>query len=369
MTDASTKRPTGYGRLFATLLAAAMLVAACGGGGAATSPSVPTAAESAAVPTAPTEQGTLPEPETKTIRVGLSITQPHQFAAKLAEMLGIYEQNGFEKVEVSVFEGDGKAMQALQAGQLDVAMVGVSPIISSQNTDAPAVVLAVNAVILTENLVSVASVKTADDLRGKQVAISTFGGTSHGEALLAVEALGLTPDDVVITQVGGQDTRIAALQGGSVAAGIVDAALNKEMTDQGFNILVDLEKEGVQWGRSATAVRKDWLTANPNAALVAVASILEAQNLFWTQPDTVAEKFAEFNQITLDKAKALVGDFQRIGDRSMTWEDEAFENPKKVLATVNPDMANVNVSDAYDRTVLAKLKAIGFYDKIGSPAP
>jgi ABC-type nitrate/sulfonate/bicarbonate transport system substrate-binding protein len=347
----------------------ALVVSACGGGGPVTSPSEPTTAESAGPSSAPTEQGVLPEPETKTIRVGLSITQPHQFAAKLAQMLGIYEKNGFDTVEVSSFEGDGKAMQALQAGQLDVAMVGVSPIISSQTTDAPGVVLAVNAVVLTENLISVPSVKTAEDLRGKQIAISTFGGTSHGEALLAVEALGLTPEDVVITQVGAQDARIAALKGGSVAAGIVDAALNKEMTDQGFNILVDLEKEAVQWGRSATAVRKDWLAANPNAALVVVASILEAQNLFWTQPDTVAENFAEFNQITLEKAQALVEDFQRIGDRSMTWEDESFENPKRVLAAVNPDMASVPVSDAYDRSILAKLQEIGFYDKIGSPAP
>lgn len=317
----------------------------------------------------PSGQQALPAPEVGTIRIGLSITQPHQFAAKLAEMEGIYQKNGFANAEVTVFEGDGKAMQALQAGQIDVALAGVSPAISSQATDAPAVVLAVNAVVLTENLVSAGSIKTADDIRGKRIAISTFGGTSHGEALLAVEALGLTPQDVVITQVGRQEQRIAALLAGSVEAAIIESGLNEQMVAQGFNILVDLEKEGVQWGRSATVVTEEWLAANPQAALVATASILEAQNLFWTEPDLVAQRYAEFNQVTIDEARKLVADFQRIGNRSMTWNEEAFENPKTTLAAVNPDITGIPVADAYDRSILEKLKAMGFYEKIGSPAP
>ncbi len=51
----------------------------------------------------------------------------------------------------------------------------------------------------------------------------------------------------------------------------------------------------------------------------------------------------------------------------MTWTDEAFENPKQVLATVNPDMANVPVTDAFDRSVLDGLKSDGFYEANGIP--
>ncbi|HEY7701909.1 MAG TPA: ABC transporter substrate-binding protein, partial [Candidatus Limnocylindrales bacterium] len=275
-------------------------------------------------------------------------------------------RNGLN-VETTVFEGDGKVMQALQAGQLDVGFGGTSAFVTSQTTDVPVVGLAVNAVILTDELVSTADVKDAESLKGKCVAVSTFGGTSHGAVILSLEALGLTPDDVVITEVGGQSARIAALQGGACAAAPVDAARHQEMADLGFNFLVNLKEEQLPWGRSGLGVTEAWLAENPNTATVIAASVLEAQNMMWTDADTAAEHYAEFTQSSVEDAKALIIEFQGIGNRPMTWTDEAFENPKRVLAAVNPDMADVAVTDAFDRSVLQNLQDIGFYEAKGIP--
>jgi NitT/TauT family transport system substrate-binding protein len=298
--------------------------------------------------------------------MGLSVTETSQFAAELAKRAGIYERNGLN-VETTVFEGDGKVMQALQAGQLDVGFGGTSAFVTSQTTDVPVVGLAVNAVILTDELVSTADVKDAESLKGKCVAVSTFGGTSHGAVILSLEALGLTPDDVVITEVGGQSARIAALQGGACAAAPVDAARHQEMADLGFNFLVNLKEEQLPWGRSGLGVTEAWLAENPNTATVIAASVLEAQNMMWTDADTAAEHYAEFTQSSVEDAKALIIEFQGIGNRPMTWTDEAFENPKRVLAAVNPDMADVAVTDAFDRSVLQNLQDIGFYEAKGIP--
>lgn len=361
-------------RILALFASAAMFAVACTSGGGAASPT--TAASTA--PSAPASAGnesaapsggtaTLPTPEKTSITIGLSVTETSQYAAKLAEQLGIFKKNGID-AQVTVFEGDGKTMQALQAGQLDVGFVGVSSAITSQTTDAPTKILSVNAVVLSDLLTSTKDVKTADDLKGKCVAVSTFGGTSHGSVLLSLKALGLTPNDVVITEVGGQSARIAALQGGSCAAAPVDEAKKEEMEKLGFNFLVDLKKEKLAWGRSGMAVTEEWLAANPNTATVVAASVLEAQNSMWTDPDTAAKNYADFTQSDLDTAKGLIMDFQEIGNRTMMWTDDAFENPKEVLATVNPDVANVPVADAYDKSVLDGLKASGYYDKLGIPS-
>jgi ABC-type nitrate/sulfonate/bicarbonate transport system substrate-binding protein len=349
------------------LFATALLIAACSTPGAATTaPSVaPSAAPSGdASPSAAT--GELPTPEKTDIKMGLSVTETSQFAAELAKRAGIYERNGLN-VETTVFEGDGKVMQALQAGQLDVGFGGTSAFVTSQTTDVPVVGLAVNAVILTDELVSTADVKDAESLKGKCVAVSTFGGTSHGAVILSLEALGLTPDDVVITEVGGQSARIAALQGGACAAAPVDAARHQEMADLGFNFLVNLKEEQLPWGRSGLGVTEAWLAENPNTATVIAASVLEAQNMMWTDADTAAEHYAEFTQSSVEDAKALIIEFQGIGNRPMTWTDEAFESPKRVLAAVNPDMADVAVTDAFDRSVLQNLQDIGFYEAKGIP--
>ncbi len=357
-------------RLLGVAVGAAVLSAACAGGTSPTPQPSPSPSPAASVnpssAPSPSPEPTLPTPEKSEIKIGLSVTETSQFAAQLAHMTGIFERNGL-KTEVSVFEGDGKAMQALQAGQLDVAFVGVSSAITSQTTDAPVKILAVNAIVLTDDLVSVADVKTADDLRGKCVAVSTFGGTSHGSVILALKALGLTPNDVVITEIGGQSARIAALQGGACAAAPVDDSRRDEMLGLGFNVLVDLKKEGLPWGRSGMGVTEDWLAQNPNTALVVAASVLEAQNMMWADPDTAAAKYAEFAQVDPETAKRLIADFQTWGNRTMMWPDDAFENPKQVLATVNPDIANVPVSEAFDRSYLQKLADIGYYAKLGIP--
>lgn len=305
-------------------------------------------------------------PEKTTLNIGLSVTETSQYAAKLAEQAGIWAKYGITPT-ITVFEGDGKTMQALQAGQLDIGFIGVSAALNSQVTDAPVVILGTNATILSDNLIAVPSITNADELRGKCVAISTFGGTSHGSSILSLQALGLTPADVIITEIGGQSARIAALEGGACQAAVVDVALQADMESKGFNALTNLKEAGLPWGRSGFGVTKEWLAANPNTARVALAAVLEGQNTMWADPAAAAQYYAEFREIELPEAEALIADFQEVGNRTMMWEDGAFENPKTVLSTVNPDISEVDITTAYDRAWLEELKTLGVYDALGIP--
>lgn len=352
-----------------TLLGALAIVAACTsgpGGTPGTSPgSTPGGASGA--PEASQEAATLPKPEMTDLTLGVTVIEPSQFAPVLADLAGIYEKNGL-KVEYTAFEGDGKGMQALQAGQVDIGFGGLTLSLQSQRTDVPVVTTMVNASMLADLLMSTADVKTADDLRDKCVAVSTYGGTSHGAVILALEELGLKPDDVVITEVGGQSARIAALQGGACAAAPIDANRRVEMEGLGLNTLVDLKAAALPYGRTGMRVTEEWLAKNPNTAIVFAASVLEAQNLFWTDPELVAEKFAEYTQeADVTKVMPLIVDFQDVGNRPMTWDDAVFENPTRVLGTVSPEILDIPVAEAYDRSILDYLLESGYYEKLGVP--
>ncbi len=315
---------------------------------------------------AQTELPDLPDPEKDSVVIGLSVAEISQFAVKLAQMAGFFEKHGITP-EVIVFEGDGRTLQALQAGQLDAGFIGVSAAVNSQVTDAPVKILSTNATILSDNFVSVPDVTNAEELRGKCVAVSTFGGTSHGSVLLALQSIGLTASDVTITEIGGQDARIAALEGGACQAAPVDVNLEQQMLDNGFNILVNLKEERLPWGRSGMAVTEEYLAQNPNTALAILAATLEGQNTIWADPEAAAGYYAEFSGFTPEEAASIVADFQEIGNRPMIWTDAAFETPKETLATVNPDIANVPVSDAYDRGPIQTLIDAGYYEALGIP--
>ena len=350
-----------FGRIkvVATVIAASVVIAACGGG---------TSAPVAASATGALAAGQLPVPELTKIRIGLSApSEPVQFAEKLADYLGIYKKYGITDVTITGFEGDAKVLQALVAGQLDFFVGGSSSAINSVLTDTPLKLVSMNSVILDDVLVCQKDIKTAADVKGKAIAISTFGGTSHGSALMMLKGLGLTPKDATITQVGGEGTRIAALKGGSVACGLVGSDNAKVMVASGFNAVFDLTTSKLQWGRSGLMARTDFIAKNPNTILVVVAAVLEAQNYMWTDTAAAAAKYAEFSQKKPDEAKALMEGFKAYGDRSMQFTEDALLAPRDVLATVNPPVANVKIADTYDLSFLKKLEAIGFYKKIGAP--
>ncbi len=343
--------------------AAGLIASACGGGASTSSP----APSSAAAATAAAAPGTLPRPELTVLRIGISApTEPVQFAEKLADQLGYYKELGFTSVTITGFEGDGKALQALVAGQLDFFVGGASTAISSQLTDTPVKVVSINSVLNTDGLYCKSSIKTKDDVKGKAIAISTFGGTSHGSALIAVQLLGFTTKDVVIKEVGNEGTRIAALRGGSIDCAMVGLQQDDTLKAAGFNLIVDVTKGG-QWGRSGLMARTDFIQKNPNTVLDVVAAAVRAQNYMWTNNADAAPKFAEWTQQKPADAAAAVKAFLDYGLRSMIFTEEAFKAPQQVLATVNPPVAGVDLKKAYDLSFLQKLVDNGYYAKYSIP--
>lgn len=363
----SNASPRRRARLLSLVVAAGFAFAACSG--ATTSPAASSGAGGSGSAAASGGTAALPAPEKKTLKIGLSTGgEASQYAEYLAQQLDYYKKyGGFDSVEVSGLQGDGKVVQALVAGGLDLGVVGVSSAISSQTTDTPLKVVAMNGVTLTDMLVCGKDVKTPADIKGKQVAVSTFGGTSHGSVLILLSQVGLTDKDVTITQVGNQDARLAAVKAGSVACAPIDLAQKDAVTAAGLNIITDNKSSGKQWGRSGLAVTADFLSKNPNTVLDVVASVVAAQNYIFTNPDDAAAKFADYSQQSPADAKKVIQDFTTWGDRSMSWSDEAFNFPKQTLAAVNPAMANVDVTKAYDKSFLQKLAQMGFYQQIGNP--
>ena len=356
---AAPAKPTEAPKPAASPAAASPAPAASPGASPAASPSP------AAKPAA--QAISLPKPELTSLKLGHSTVETSQLSYAFAKDLGLYQRYGLESVELFYNETDAKSVQALISGGVDLTAQGVSSAISSQTTDDPLVCVAMTSTILTDTLVGASSVKSAADLRGKPVAISTFGSTAHGSVLLALKALGLTADDVTIVQIGGQAARIAALKAGSVAGAPVDVAMEEEMKQQGFNILTRPDPR-FEYGRNGMLVRREWLQKYPNTVLAMVAAVLEAQQLLYTQTDKAIDSFAKWAQFQ-DRARAEgeVREFLNYARRDMRWSKVAFELTRDVISSANPAVKDVDVTKAYTFEFLDRLQAMGFNDAVGVP--
>jgi ABC-type nitrate/sulfonate/bicarbonate transport system substrate-binding protein len=140
------------------------------------------------------------------------------------------------------------------------------------------------------------------------------------------------------------------------------------MIAAGLNVVGKVYEPPQPYGRSGISFTKAFAQKNPNTVLDAVAALLEAQNLIWTDTAGTITRYATHTQQDPAKAKPNVEDFLNVGNRSLMWKDVAFVNAQKVIALVNPDIVDVKPSDANVRSYLQKLLDNGFYDKIGNPA-
>jgi ABC-type nitrate/sulfonate/bicarbonate transport system substrate-binding protein len=345
---------------------------------ATTAPAKPAEAKPAASPAAKTEAKpaaspataaiSLPKPEKTSVKVGFPTFEANSYLFKFAEEMGIYRKYGIEKAEVIFFESSARLTPAHVAGEIDFASNSSGPVLSSLVTGSPQVVAAMFKNKLADDLVTSANIKTAADLKGKNVAVGGFGADAHAAALLAIKELGLKESDVVMQSIGGQSARLAALKGGSAAAAPVDEALRDEMKKEGFNILVQLADSPQEFARSGLVFTQEFFQKNPSTALAATAALLEARQVLHTRTREAIEGYARFIQAK-DAAQAEkdMRLFMEKNRRDLRWSKAAFDNLLEVSVTVNPALKDVDVTKAYTFALLDKLRDMGFNDAVGVP--
>jgi len=201
-----------------------------------------------------------------TFKVGLSEAVNTALAIWMADAAGLYEANGL-KVEIANMRGGSRGAAALAAGQLDAMHVGLSSVVRLNQKGADLRVVAALANVIRFTFFSAPGVKTAADLKGGIVGVSSFGSESDATVTLALQRLGLTRSDVTLKEYGGGTRRLAALKSGEIKATAVNEPVASMAREQGLNVLVDLVPERIPWlftaivvRRSALAERRDVLT-------------------------------------------------------------------------------------------------------------
>jgi ABC-type nitrate/sulfonate/bicarbonate transport system substrate-binding protein len=214
-------------------------------------------------------------------------------------------------------------------------------------------------------IVAAPDVENADDLVGKSVAVSGLGGQSHAEVIVALAELGMSTEDIEISIVGGQDSRVAALQAGSVDAIPVDCVLVDELQSQGYNVLVRLPDAENQLVGANLTLKRDFQEANPNTTLALTAANLEAMAFLFNETQKAAEYFAAWAQVSQEDALAALENYKLVAQQDLRWSEEGYRNVQDILIEVNPAAAAVDVTESYTSEFLDKLNELGLYDELG----
>jgi NitT/TauT family transport system substrate-binding protein len=161
-----------------------------------------------------------------TLRVGKAGREAFSFVpADIGARTGIFKRNGVE-IEISSFGGDARIQQAMAADGIDVALgsgpglafiVKGSPVKGLAAMAGPPLLFAL--VVRNDD-----TVKTAADLKGRKVGVSTVGSVTSWIISEVSRQQGWGYDGIAQVPIGDDANRIAALKTKSVDGAIVNLA-------------------------------------------------------------------------------------------------------------------------------------------------
>ena len=155
--------------------------------------------------------------------------------------------------------------QALLAGEAKLAANSVGPVAGAAGGGGDLVIVAGLVQILPYQLWVQPQIRQPADLKGKSVAISTFGSGSHLAAEVALQTVGLDParDKVAIMQIGAQPDRMAAVIAGRVEATALEPGFGQVAKDKGLTMLTDLTKSDTPYVNTVIVSLRRYVKENP----------------------------------------------------------------------------------------------------------
>lgn len=154
---------------------------------------------------------------------------------------GIASKRGFfrdEGLDVEIIRMNANvSVTALSTGDIDYTMIFAS-VVRGALRGMPMRVVASFMDSSTHLLIARPEFKSLKDLRGKTLAVSTFGATSDVAARMMLKQGGLDPErELKIIPLGGERARYTALREGIVDVAVLSPPTDSDASKLGFNVL------------------------------------------------------------------------------------------------------------------------------------
>jgi NitT/TauT family transport system substrate-binding protein len=283
------------------------------------------------------------------------------------------EQGFFRKYHLDpqlLFIIAGRAAQAMLSGEINIGVIGATHVANVVTSGGDMTMLLGLETKLDYFLVVHPSIKSAEGLKGKKIAIGTPSGTASLGAYVGLDYLGLVPrrDHITLLGVGAPADRLAALLAGSVDAISVSPEVAQAATSQGYRVLLDLAKENVPFQSSGLVTSRRFMKLNPqlveNAARAIVEGVAFARNP--ANKKTVLQILSR--NLRLDRPDLLEKSYQRV-DGLPPKPCPNIPGVASVLKLLvqhglNPKASQLKTEDIADMSVCKKLDESGFMDRL-----
>ena len=296
-----------------------------------------------------------------------SVTSESMTHVWVARERGLFKKYGVD-MQFILMPRNPLAIAALLAGEIDAAIIGPGHLVNAGLSGAELSGIANFNQKLDFRLNTRPEIKKPDDLRGKRIAVSGPGSTSHLVSMLALQGLNIDPAKITFLTIPGTEmNRRLALESGSVDATTLRGAMGEVYANKGFTLLYNLKSAGVTLPQNMMVTTRRTAATKPQviegylkATIEAIAMIndpankelvsrLLASNLRLSNPADVEESY-----------QAVITNYERAPHTSV----EGMKRLQKLLIQLNPKIAEVRVETLIDNSFMNRLESSGFIQSL-----
>lgn len=300
----------------------------------------------------------------KKLRVGVPALGMSNIIIFVTKEGKLFEKYGLD-AEVIVLRGSGEASKAMIGGSLQIAPIATPTVINADLAGADLSILAHTMPGVIHALMVKSDIKRPEDLKGKRIAVTTYGSLTDFLVRYIVKKKGLNPDkEVALIQMGGDNERIAALKQGAVDAAALSYPAYGVARRLGFVMLWDSSKE-VDYPWMEIVTRRALIQKERDIVMSYMKAHLEGIALF--------KKDREFGKKVIKKTLRLDDD-ELVNDSyeifSKAFLPAPYPNIKgmktsfEYVAATRPEVWKHKPEEFADSSFVEELEKTGFIKKL-----
>lgn len=301
-------------------------------------------------------------------KIGISAPVVTVLPVWMAEAGGFYAKEGL-KVDVINMEGGTRGLQVLLSGEVQAMHVGLAPVVlaNKQGADLRLVTSTCNTIPIT--MFTKAGIAMSD-LKGKTFGISTFGSETDIAISILLKTLGLTRQDVIVSQIGGSSQRFAALVAGRIdVAPLIEPGITLAK-ERGFNPIVDLAAANTPWIFDSVVVTSSYLKQNRESLSRFVKAYVAGAYLALADEKKAKDVITQrFKTVDAKVIEATYADFKRLMPLDAAPSIDGAKNVLAQLEAIGTEIGSRDVNDYLDLGIIAKLMQDGYFAQLERTYP
>jgi ABC-type nitrate/sulfonate/bicarbonate transport system substrate-binding protein len=285
---------------------------------------------------------------------------------------GIFKKYGIDASMIQVRSG-ALSVAALVAKEVDAVWPAQSTILSTVQGGVRLACIA-SAINKTPRLLVVRKdITSVEELRGKVVGVQSIGGGFWLQTMIIFDSLGVDPDKYGIKfRVIGDGPVIAqALTTGNIDAAAMTYSLSEAALKGGFRSLVDgADLKAPYQGPSMCALkdvlanRQEFFLRVTRGLAEATAFILDANN----KGEVIKVLMKNLRLTKADEGEASYKVLRLMTTLDLAPNPTAFKIVQRIVAKLNPKIAQVDLDQIIDGSYVRNLEASGFLAELRKKA-